>query len=294
MGIRKANVTPIPVIPPTHIHWDNYLVPSLQAAYDFSDYRTRIKAVLLSNPNNPLSRCYPRETLRELLEFCQERGLHLIVDEGAGLMALDGKEGSGGAKKKRKGETFVSALSLTEPLVPEGAVKVDPSRVHVVWDASRLFGLGGLKIGCVVSQQNTPLLSSLALTATHPSSLSTIYLTSLLTSSLLPSLLTLNTSRMSTSYNMLASFLRRHDIEIVVPTHGPFLAAKLAKKTRTSEEENAFWRELEGRGGIKVAPGRAFNGVEKDGGWARVNFAVREEVMQEVVGKLEEFFGGSG
>ncbi|KAI4954662.1 hypothetical protein J4E86_005972 [Alternaria arbusti] len=85
---------------------------------------------------------------------------------------------------------------------------------------------------------------------------------------------------------MLASFLRSRDIETVVPTHGPFLAAKLAKKTRTSEEENAFWRELEGRGGIKVAPGRAFNGVEKDG--------VREEVMQEVVGKLEDFYGGSG
>ena len=156
---RKANVTPIPVIPPTHIHWDNYLVPSLQAAYDFSDYRTRIKAVLLSNPNNPLSRCYPRETLRELLEFCQERGLHLIVDEGAGLMALDGKEGGGGAKKKRNGETFVSALSLTEPLVPEGAVKVDPSRVHVVWDASRLFGLGGLK---VVSRSSCPLKTAWA------------------------------------------------------------------------------------------------------------------------------------
>ena len=146
----------------------------------------------------------------------------------------------------------------------------------------------------MVSQQNTPLLSSLALTATHPSSLSTIYLTSLLTSSFLPSFLTLNISRLSTSYNMLASFLRRRDIETVVPTHGPFFAAKLAKKTRTGEEENAFWRELEGRGGIKVAPGRAFNGVEKDGGWARVNFAVREEVMQEVVGKLEEFYGGSG
>ena len=74
-------------------------------------------------------------------------------------MALDGKEGGGGAKKKSKGETFVSALSLTEPLVPEGAVKVDPSRVHVVWDASRLFGLGGLK---VVSRSSCPLKTAWA------------------------------------------------------------------------------------------------------------------------------------
>lgn len=146
----------------------------------------------------------------------------------------------------------------------------------------------------MVSQQNTPLLTSLALTSTHPLSLSTVYLSSLLTSSRLPDLRTLNNNRLTSSYFALADILRRHDIEFVVPTHGPFLFAKLAKKARTVEEENAFWRELEGRGGIKVAPGRVFNGVEKDGGWARVRFSIKEEVMQEVVGKLEDFFGGSG
>jgi len=41
---------------------------------------------------------------------------------------------------------FVSALSMTEPLVPEGAVKVDPSRVHVVWSASKLFGSSGFRV----------------------------------------------------------------------------------------------------------------------------------------------------
>ncbi|CAE6995770.1 hypothetical protein PTNB85_04780 [Pyrenophora teres f. teres] len=68
--------------PPTYNHWDNYLLPSLQASYDFSTAKSRIKAVLLCNPNTPLSRCYPRETLLDLMEFCQERNLHLICDEG--------------------------------------------------------------------------------------------------------------------------------------------------------------------------------------------------------------------
>jgi aspartate/methionine/tyrosine aminotransferase len=145
---RKANVTLIPARPPTYAHWDNYLVPSLQAAYDFSDQKSRIKAVLLCNPNNPLSRCYPRDTLLELMEFCQERGLHLICDEVGALIELDSGSGSenGGRGGKKKKTDFVSALSLTEPLVPEGAVKVDPSRVHVVWSASKLFGLSGLRV----------------------------------------------------------------------------------------------------------------------------------------------------
>lgn len=79
------------------------------------------------------------------MEFCQERGLHLISDE---IYALSGLSGV-----PDKTPRFVSALSLTEPLVPEGAVKVDPSRVHVVWSASKLFGLSGLR----VVRQTSPL-----------------------------------------------------------------------------------------------------------------------------------------
>lgn len=72
------------------------------------------------------------------MEFCQERGLHFISDEIYALEKLNDVPDSY--------PSFVSALSLTEPLVPEGAVKIDPSRVHVVWSASKLFGAGGLRI----------------------------------------------------------------------------------------------------------------------------------------------------
>lgn len=72
------------------------------------------------------------------MEFCQERGLHLISDEVFALTGLTGVP--------TNAPKFVSALSLTEPLVPEGAVKVDPSRVHVVWSASKLFGMSGFRV----------------------------------------------------------------------------------------------------------------------------------------------------
>lgn len=72
------------------------------------------------------------------MEFCQERGLHLISDELHALTTLKGNPDDA--------PEFASALSLTEPLVPEGAVKVDPSRVHVVWSASKLFGSTGFRV----------------------------------------------------------------------------------------------------------------------------------------------------
>lgn len=123
--------------PPSYENWDNYLLPSLQAAYDFSADRSRIKAVILCNPHNPLARCYSKDALLGLMEFCQERDLHLISDEIYALTAL---------KTDVQAPKFVSALSLMEPLVPEGAVKVDPSRVHVVWSASKLFGMSGFRV----------------------------------------------------------------------------------------------------------------------------------------------------
>ncbi len=133
----------------------------------------------------------------------------------------------------------------------------------------------------------------MALTCTHPSSISTLYLSSLLTWSQLPTLLALNSERLTASYNILATFLRRHDIDYVVPTHGLFLFARLAKKVGTAREEEAFFHELERRCGVKVAAGRAFKGVDKDAGWARVRFSVSVVDMEEAVGKLEEFFGKS-
>jgi aspartate/methionine/tyrosine aminotransferase len=134
----RPNVNIIVAQPPSYANWDNYLIASLQAVYDFSDEKSKIKAVLLCNPHNPLSRCYPKASLLELMEFCQERELHLIVDEIYALTNLN--------DVPNKAPEFVSALSLTEPLVRTGAVKVDPSRVHVVWSVSKLFGLSGLRV----------------------------------------------------------------------------------------------------------------------------------------------------
>lgn len=140
----RSNINIITASPPTYDNWSNYLAASLQATYNFSSEKSRIKAVLLCNPHNPLGRCYPKKVLLEVMEFCQEHGLHLIVDEIYALLDLNvgGDEGGDG---DGQGE-FVSALSLTEPLVRSGAVKVDPSRVHVVWSASKVFGMSGFRI----------------------------------------------------------------------------------------------------------------------------------------------------
>ncbi|KAL5118874.1 hypothetical protein ACEQ8H_003197 [Pleosporales sp. CAS-2024a] len=279
MLASRANVNIIVAQTPSYNNWDNYLFASLQATYNFSADKKRIKAVLLCNPHNPLSRCYPKKALLEVMEFCQEHGCHLIVDEIYALTDL--------ACRPAKAPAFVSALSLTEPLVPEGAVKVDASRVHVIWSASKLFGLNGLGIGCIISQQNQPLLSALShLTTNHATALSTTYLAHLLVWPQLPTLLHLNTERLSSSYRLLASALTKWNVPFVAPSHGLFLFARLARHARCAAQEKAFYDGL-ARAGVRVGQGPLYKGVEGEFGWARICFAVEVSVLQGALARVE-------
>lgn len=294
---KRPNVNTIAARPPTYQNYDNYLIPSLQAAYDFADDRSRIKAVVLCNPHNPVARCYTKQALIECMEFCQERGLHLISDEIYALTNLQ--------DAPHNAPVFRSSLSLAEPLVPEGAVKVDPSRVHVVWSASKLFGASGLRIvsqnayidailayqtkGCLISQQNPQLCSAMTmLTAGHTNNIASLYLTSLLTWSQLPTILALTSERLTNSYRMLAAALQQWNIDFITPTHGIFLFAKLGMKVRSVVEEKAFFNRLSVQG-VRVSPGRFYNGVEYEYGWARVRFSVSTEVMQEAIERIGRF-----
>lgn len=88
-------------------------MPALRRAMDDATDRTRIKALVMTNPNNPLGQCYPQGVLQEALDFCRDAGLHYISDELYALSQLG--TGSG----------FVSALSLDTRRRPsEGAMAV--------------------------------------------------------------------------------------------------------------------------------------------------------------------------
>ena len=142
--------------------------------------------------------------------------------------------------------------------------------------------------GCIVSQQNPQLLTALSLlTTNHVNTIASIYLSSLLTWSQLPTLLKLNSERLTTSYRLLAAFLRKWKIDFVTPTHGLFLFAKLARTARSAAEEKRFYDELAVRG-VLVGQGRFYKGVEGDFGWARIRFSVNAEMMSEALGRIEK------
>ncbi|KAF4922341.1 putative aminotransferase sirI [Colletotrichum viniferum] len=97
---------------------------------------SRVRAVFLCHPQNPQGRCYSKKTLRALVEMCRQRGLQLVVDEIYGLSHFGGEL-----------EPFTSVLGATD--------QRSESHVHSLWGLIKDFGMGGLRLGFIVSRNET-------------------------------------------------------------------------------------------------------------------------------------------
>jgi xeroderma pigmentosum group C-complementing protein len=136
-------------------HGDDQFSVDAVARYEEAFLKARdetgvaIKALLICNPHNPLGRCYSRETLVALLQFCQKYQIHLISDEVYALSVYDNGDPSHG---------FVSVLSI-DPVT----LGVDPALVHVLYGMSKDFAAAGLRLGCLISQNKRFLQAVLSL-----------------------------------------------------------------------------------------------------------------------------------
>ncbi|KJR85084.1 aspartate aminotransferase [Sporothrix schenckii 1099-18] len=83
-----------------------------------------IKAVLIVNPNNPLGRAYPADTLRALMAFCETNKIHLISDEVYGLSTYSLDDGHD--------VPFTSVLSF------DSTNLLDKDRLHVLYGMSKV------------------------------------------------------------------------------------------------------------------------------------------------------------
>ena len=102
-----------------------------------------VKAVLICNPCNPLGRCYSRVSLEQIVGFCGRNNLHLISDEIYSMSVFSTLESTG---KGAILDGFTSVLSLKEG---DG---FDSRNVHVLYGASKDWGLGGLRMGFLMTR----------------------------------------------------------------------------------------------------------------------------------------------
>jgi aspartate/methionine/tyrosine aminotransferase len=83
-----------------------------------------VKALLISNPHNPLGRCYSRATLIALMRSCEQRNIHLVSDEADALSVFE--------TENHEAETFSSVLSVD----PRNLVRTDS--IHVLYSLPKV------------------------------------------------------------------------------------------------------------------------------------------------------------
>ncbi|GAA6017441.1 hypothetical protein JCM11491_006660 [Sporobolomyces phaffii] len=251
---------------------------------------TKIRALMLCNPNNPLGFCYPRETLLAYARFCEKWNLHLIVDEIYALSTF---------ATSHEAVPFTSILSI-DPLVE---AHCNPSRIHVVYSASKDWGVNGLRLGVLVSQSNPELhtaMESSCLLMKISSASDILWSSLLLDPVALPQYLEMNRSRLAQAYARATEWLERWDIPYRRSNAGHFVFIDLREylPERSAEDdrflETGIEREEELakhflRNGINVARGSAYSNPVP--GFFRLTFTLRPDYFKIGLSRFEHALG---
>jgi aspartate aminotransferase len=83
--IKMIGGVPVPVLPE-----DGGFIPRLRDIEQVVGPYTR--AVIINSPCNPSGAVYPEQLVAELVEFCEKRGLYLIVDDIYHRLLFDGRK----------------------------------------------------------------------------------------------------------------------------------------------------------------------------------------------------------
>ncbi|KAL4750165.1 hypothetical protein BDW72DRAFT_176496 [Aspergillus terricola var. indicus] len=233
----------------------------------------KVRALVVVNPHNPVGRCYPPETLVEIMKFCNRHMLHLISDEIYALCVFD----SGNPEAV----PFTSILSLATPEL------IDPNLVHVLYGFSKDFASGGLHLGFIISQNFELRRACSAMLRFHSSSSAaeTIGTAILQDEDFVSRFVEKSRRDLAHSYRIATSILDQDGINYVKGGNAGFLLyIDLSPYLSQQNQEHEFalaQRLLDN--GLFLHPGEEHS---KEPGWFRVVFSHDEHVLREGLRRL--------
>ncbi|GAB1319554.1 1-aminocyclopropane-1-carboxylate synthase [Madurella fahalii] len=252
-------------------------IKALEVALKGAEQRgITVRAVLLTNPHNPLGRCYPVETLKEIASFCGRHGLHLISDE----IYANSFFGNPQAQNR---VAFKSVLAL------DLADRIDSQLVHVTYGASKDFCANGLRLGMLYTRNQglQAAIASSSMLAWPP-----------------------NQQRLTEQYAFATQFLDEHGIPYYTnPTAGMFIWIDLRRYLyglrggsgqipdlsvhRLSHEQEKEYRRREAAigdrcfgNGVPIALGTNF--FTEELGWFRLTFTAARDALEVGLQRLRK------
>jgi aspartate aminotransferase len=91
------------------------------------------KAIIVNSPNNPSGLVFSNEFMAEIVEFCEKRGIYLIMDDIYHKLVFDGRRP-------------VPCYEFTDK-------EIEDSKIIVINGISKLYGMTGFRIGWAIAPE---------------------------------------------------------------------------------------------------------------------------------------------
>jgi len=139
--VKLVGGVPVPVHPE-----DGSFIPRISDIEQVTGSYTR--AVIINSPNNPSGAVYPAEFIADIVDFCERRGLYLIMDDIYHRLIFDGR-------------TPVNCFDFVKD-------RSDNSRLILINGVSKQYAMTGFRIGWAVG--NTKLIEAMTNIQGHETS----------------------------------------------------------------------------------------------------------------------------
>ncbi|KAK6152815.1 hypothetical protein DH2020_012454 [Rehmannia glutinosa] len=251
---------------------------ALESAYQLAQKRNlKVKGVLVTNPSNPLGITLTRHELNLLLNFVDEKGVHLISDE------------------IYSGTVFNSPnfVSVMEILVNRNYVNMDLwNRVHIVYSLSKDLGLPGFRVGAIYSNDDLVVAAATKMSSFGLVSSQTQYLLSAMLSDekFAKNYIVENRKRLKNRHAKLVRGLRKTGISCLESNAGLFCWVDMRHllSSETFDAEMELWKKIVYEVGLNISPGSSCHCSEP--GWFRVCFAnMSEDTLELAIQRLKLF-----
>lgn len=233
---------------------------ALQAAYEEAEAAgTRVRAVLLTNPSNPLGTTVTWSALEDVLDFVARNNIHLISDEiysGSVFAAPD----------------LVSVAELVESRGDPGVAE----RVHIVYSLSKDLGLPGFRVGVVYSYNDAVVTAARRMSSfTLVSSQTQKTLAAMLSDAgFADAYVRTNRQRLRARHDHVVAGLARAGVPCLRGNAGLFVwmdMRRLLGEATTVAGELRLWDRMLREAKLNISPGSSCHCSEP--GWFRVCFA---------------------
>ncbi|XP_073029640.1 1-aminocyclopropane-1-carboxylate synthase-like [Primulina eburnea] len=247
---------------------------SLEDAYENArKANIEVKGLIIANPSNPLGTTMDKATFKMLVNFINDKKIHLVCDEIYSATVF-------------RGPKLVSVSEIIEEM------ECDRGLIHIVYSLSKDMGIPGFRVGIVYSYNDKVVSSARKMSSFGLISSQTQYFLAFMLSDeeFVEKYLTESAIRLANQHDLFTKGLEEMGIKCLESNAGVYVWMDLRPllKEATFEGEMDLWRVIISDVKLNVSPGSSFHCHEP--GWFRVCFANMDiKTMRIALARIRKF-----